>query len=132
MEHLTEERFVRSFIRKRYQKRLLYELTTPGKRYKGLTRFCHQSDELLEPSKILAKDRDAYSSTQLGDLVGEQGGTCLILSPDPAADGQLLPLKEAAEYAARSLDAVIILGDGYALVFGEPMRGGREIYLLSE
>jgi len=30
------------------------------------------------------------------------------------------------------LDAVIIMGSTFAIVFGEPMKGGRGKYLLSE
>ena len=132
MEYLAEKRFVRSFIRKRFQERLLYELTTPKMRYKGLSRFCHQSGELLEPGKITLKDCSLENSAQFRDFVGKRGGPCVILSPDFSLDRQTLPLREAVECAARGTDAAILLGDDYAVVFGEAMKGGREKYLLCE
>jgi len=34
--------------------------------------------------------------------------------------------------AVMSLDAFLVLGDGFAIVFGEPVKGGREKYLVVE
>ena len=34
--------------------------------------------------------------------------------------------------AVISLDAVLVIGSTFALVYGEPVKGGREKYLLSE
>ena len=39
---------------------------------------------------------------------------------------------EAVEMAVTSLDAFLVLGDGFAIVFGEPVKGGREKYLVVE
>ena len=64
-------------------------------------------------------------------FAAERGGPCLILSPDPWLDGERLPLAEAAEKAAVGTDAAVILGSGYAVVFGESMKGGRGKYLLA-
>ncbi len=47
MDYSNEQHFVQSFIRKARRERLLYELTTPEKRYDGVNRFCHQAKELL-------------------------------------------------------------------------------------
>ena len=132
MEYSAEERFARSFIRKRFRERLLYELTTPKMRYKGLDRFCHQSGELLDPDKIIMEDSNLENSARFRDFMKEHAGQCVMLSPDQALDGRTLPLREAVAYAARGLDAVIILGDDYAVVFAEAVKGGRGKYLLCE
>ena len=34
--------------------------------------------------------------------------------------------------AVMSLDAFLVLGDGFAIVFGEPVKDGREKYLVVE
>ncbi len=52
MDYSAEERFIKNFIKKRYRERLLFELTTPKKRYDGLDRFCHQASELIDLSLI--------------------------------------------------------------------------------
>ena len=58
MDYLNEQHFVQTFIRKDRSDRLLYELTTPEKRYDGVSRFCHQAKELLEPSRIIMEGED--------------------------------------------------------------------------
>ena len=126
------ERFVRSFIRRDRQERLLLELTHEDRRYGGLDRFCHQAEDLLEPRRIVMQGEDLDRSEGFRRFAAERGGPCLILSPDPWLDGERLPLAEAAERAAVGTDAAVILGSGYAVVFGESMKGGRGKYLLAE
>ena len=58
MDYSNEQHFVQSFIIKNRRERLLYELTTPEKRYDGVSRFCHQAKELLEPAKIIMEGED--------------------------------------------------------------------------
>ena len=68
MEQSTEERFVRSFIQKNRQDRLLHELTSPKKRYSGISRFCHSAVDLLDPRKIRMETsgRDLPGSSMKG------------------------------------------------------------------
>ena len=47
-------------------------------------------------------------------------------------DGRTLQTKDAVSLAAAFYDAVIIIGSTFAIIFGEPMKGGRDKYLLSE
>lgn len=128
---LSEERFVRLFIRKAKRDRLLFELTTPGKRARGLERFCHGSGDLLDPSKILLAGGDLVRRPDFARFVRLHEGECALLSPDPALDGLRLSLSEAVNAASFCPDAVIVLGDGFALVFGEAEKGGRDQFLLT-
>lgn len=45
----AEKYFVDTFVRKDRRERLWYELSHPNRRYRGLSRFCHQSTDLLRP-----------------------------------------------------------------------------------
>ena len=58
MDHTAEQHFVKKFIRKSRRERLLYELTTPEKRYGGVSRFCHTAKDLLDPSGIIMEGED--------------------------------------------------------------------------
>ena len=58
MDCSAEERFVRSFVVKERQERLLYELTRPKKRYDGLSRFCHTAEQLLDSLLALDQEED--------------------------------------------------------------------------
>ena len=132
MDHLTEERFVRSFVRKTRQDRLLHELTSPKKRYSGISRFCHNSGDLLDSRKIRMEGEDLDRSAEFLNFVRDHEESCFLMSPDSFVDGQWLPFAEAVEQAVSCLDAVIIIGSDFAVVFGEPMKGGRGKYLLTD
>ncbi len=128
----AEKYFADTFIRKNRRERILYELTKPEKRYDCLNRFCHQAKELLDSSKVIMEGNDLNQSRGFTDFVIRHGGLCCVLSPDPFIDGQILPLQDAVDKAVVCPDAAIIVGNTFAIVFGEPMKGGRDKYLLSE
>ncbi len=132
MDHSAEERFIKNFIKKRYRERLLFELTTPKKRYAGLDRFCHQVSELIDPSKVYLEGDDLERRPEFREFCKNHQGLCRVLSPEFYWEETEAPLDEAVEMAVMSLDAFLVLGDGFAMVFGEPMKGGREKYLVVE
>ena len=132
MDYSFEQHFVQAFIRKNRRERLLHELTTPEKRYDGISRFCHQAEDLLDPSGIIMEGEDLDRRPEFERFVQQHDEMCCVLSPAFSAEGQLLPLREAVREAVYSPDAVLILGSTFAVVFGEPMKGGRGKYLLSE
>ena len=132
MDHSQERRFVESFIVKNRRERLLNMLTTPKKRHEGLSRFCHRAKDLLDPDRIIMEGEDLERRPEFMSFAKAHGEMCLVLSPDPFVDGQLLPFEDAVIQAVMSFDAVIIIGKDFAAVFGEVMKGGRGKYLLSE
>ena len=131
MDDFAERRFVAAFICKERRERLLYELTTPAKRYRGISRFCHGAGGLLDPARIAMHGEDLDDRPAFADFVARHDEVCLVLSPDPALDGRQLPLRDAVVQAMVCPDAVLILGDTFAVVFAEAMKGGREKYLLT-
>ena len=129
MDYSAEQLFVNSFIRKKRRERLLYELTTPGKRYDGISRFCHQSAELLDPSKIKLEGTDMDRNPIFEDFLRDHDEECFVLSPEFYPEVQQLPLKDAVRYASMSTDAALIIGSNFAVVYGEAMKGGRDKFL---
>jgi len=132
MDHAIEQHFVKTFIRRSRRERLLHELTTPSKRYDGVSRFCHGARDQLEPSRIVMEGEDLERLPAFKSFVRQHGEICYVLTPESCMDGERLPLEEAVTMAAMSLDAVIIMGSTFAVIFGEPMKGGRGKFLLSE
>ena len=128
----AEKRLVRSFVLKNRRERPLYELTTPEKRYDGVSRFCHQASVFLNPARIFMQGDDMTRLPEFGRFVSEHDELCFVLSPDFYLDERFMTLKEAVGQALICPDAVLIIGSSFALVFGEPMKGGREQYLLTE
>ena len=129
---MTEERFVNLFIRKTRRERLLHELSTPAKRHDGLSRFCHNAGELLDPGRILLEGEDLERTPAFASFSKAHDGMCLVLSPDVMPYGKTMPLQEAVTQAVLCFDAVLIIGDTFAVVFGEVTKGGRDKYLLAE
>ena len=132
MDYSREQSFVQKFIRKDRRRRILYELTTPEKRYEGISRFCHQAEELLQQSKIVMEGDDIVRSPEFKRFVKQNDEVCFIMSPYSFIDGQFLSLKEAVSEAVMCPDAVVICGSTFAVVFGEPMKGDRGIFLLTD
>ncbi len=132
MDYSNERHFVQAFIRKNRRDRLLYELTTPEKRYECVSRFCHRAKDLLEPSKIIMEGEDINRRPEFEQFVRQHDEICFVLSPDFYMDEQFLPFRDAVDQAIICLDAILIIGSSFAVVFGEPMKGGRGKFLLSE
>ena len=132
MENTAEQYFVQTYIKKNRRDRLLFELSAEKRRYDGLSRFCHQAGELLDPAKIIAAGDDLERRTEFLRFVKQHDEACYVISPDYEMDGRTLQTKDAVSLAAAFYDAVIIIGSTFAIIFGEPMKGGRDKYLLSE
>ena len=132
LDSSAEQRFVRLFIQKSRKDRLLYELTTPEKRYDGISRFCHQTKELLDPAKIVMEGEDLERRPEFERFVRQHDELCYVLSLEIAPDGAFLPLRDALNQAILCFDAVLIIGTTFSIVFGEVEKGGRGKYLLSE
>lgn len=132
MDCSAESYFVKTYIRKERQERLLFQLTNSKKRYEGLDRFCHNSADLIDKRKIVLKGDDLDRQKDFLKFADKNNKPCLIISPDSFIDGEVMNLKEAVAVAVNLFEAVIIIGNGFALVFGEVEKGGREKYLLAE
>ena len=132
MDYSKEQHFVQAFIRKDRRERLLYEFTTPKKRYDGVSRFCHQAEELIDPSKIIMEGEDLERRPEFDRFIQRHDEICLVLSPDSSMDDKFLTLRDAVDQAIMCLDAVIIIGSSFAVIFSEPMKSCRGKFLLSE
>lgn len=127
---MNEEYFVKTFVKKSHQERLLHELKSEKKRYRGLDRFSHHADELLDHRLVIMHDRNLENMPAFHDYLNARKETCVLMSTDPWLDQKILPAFEATQEAAFSSEAVIIPGNGFCIVFGEAEKGGREKYLL--
>ena len=130
MDVTAETLFVKTYIRKNRQERILFELTTPARRYDGLSRFSHQAEELINPARISMEGEDLNHRSEFTAFVRKHNEICRILSPDPFLDQKQLPLEEAVSMAGMGTDAALIIGNGFAVVFTEAEKGGRNKYLL--
>ena len=126
--HELEQRFIHTFIKKSRQERLLFEFSHPKKRYRALSRFCHNAADLLEPKRIMISGTDLERQEAFLHFVETHSDICLMISP--SMNETELPFPDAVATAFCLTDASIIIGPSYALVCAEPERGGQEKYLL--
>ena len=132
MDYQAEQHFVQTFIRKNRRERLLFELTSPAKRYNGISRFCHQAEDLLDPAKIIMKGNGLHDLPGLQRFIHDNDEICTVLSPQYGSEGRQMVFEDAVNTASLIPDAFLILGSTFAAVFTEPGKGGREIFVLSE
>ena len=127
----NEEAFVQKYIVKNRRERLLFELGSPKRRYRALSRFCHQAEDLLDPDRIVLAGSNLENEPEFIMFVRNHNEECEVLSPDSLIDGMRAKLKDAVREASMSSDAAVIIGSGFAVVFSEAYMT-RKKYLLSE
>ena len=128
--YITEKTFVNAYIRREKQERLLFELCSAKKRYRGLGRFCHSAEDLLDMRRVIMRGYGLSDTAEIERYADKHPDRCVILSPNPEIDEYTGALKETLAVSALSTDAALIVGEGYAYVFTETERGGRMQYLL--
>ena len=94
MANHYETVFVETYIKKEYQERLLFELKSPRKREKALSRFAYDVKKLFKPSILVTKIaiEDAHI-----ELQNKNEKTCYLISGDEH-DGQFFSIDTAFQY----------------------------------
>ncbi|MBR4896096.1 MAG: hypothetical protein IKZ41_06690 [Clostridia bacterium] len=123
--------FVETFLRREKRDRMRYLLGNPRKRRAGLDRFCHETMDLIDREKILLEGADLERRDEFRRFLAAHGAPVIVFSPDAYPEGERMSVRDALAFALTGLDAVLILGEGYAVIFGEPMKGGRDKVLLA-
>lgn len=122
MNKSVEQFFVKTYIDKDYQERLLFELNSIKKRSKALSRFSHDVESILKKSvnkKII---------TNLDDFQ-EKDQTVYVISWDEK-DGTTMPLSDSLQYLESSYMSAILIGKDFSLIKEEPEKGGAKYFIL--
>ncbi len=114
-----ENQFIHTFIRKSRRIRLIHEFSAPEKRYRGLSRFNHEAEKLLEPTKVLVKGENLSTRREYLDFLAQNEEVCAFFSPDPSLDGVVL---SPEAYTAKAGSAVIHLLPSLKLCQREVIR----------
>ena len=117
-----ERQFVKRYIDKDYQERLLYEFGSPKKRVNALSRFSHNAEAILKKSVI----KSVLTSP---DGFQEKDQTVYIISWGEN-DGVTMPLSDALRYLDNSYSSVILVGSDFSLVKEEAETGYNKIFYL--
>ena len=118
----TEEEFVKKYIDKDYQERLLYELGSTKKRSNALTRFSHNTETILKKG-VSKKIITSFNEFQ------EKDQTVYVISWDEK-DGTTMSLSDAIRYLESSYMSAILIGKDFSLIKEEPEKGGAKYFIL--
>ena len=122
MDKSVEQFFVKTYIDKDYQERLLFELSSIKKRSKALSRFSHDVESVFKKSvnkKII---------TNLDDFQ-EKDQTVYVISWDEK-DGTTMSLSDAIRYLESSYMSAILIGKDFSLIKEEPEKGAAKYFIL--
>lgn len=120
----TEQEFVRNYIDKNFQDRLIYELSSSKKRVNAMARFSHNAEAVLDKSlnKKVIKSHDE---------IRESDKTLYLISSGEN-DGVTLPFSDAIRHCENSYSAVIVIGKGFSLIKEETECGKPKMLYLKK
>ena len=113
--------FVKNFIIKSKQDRLLYELQNSKKRQDCLGRFCHHAEDLLDMQKIC-------DTQDFEKILGNP--ECYIMAYHQELDKLTCNLKQALKLVLSNGMSAIIIGKNFAIVETEQLQGTPDRYFL--
>ena len=122
MNIAIEQAFIKKYIDKGYQERLLLELGSAKRRTKALSRFSHNVEEIL--NKSIAKKE----ITNLGDIK-ETDKTLYVISWDKN-DGTQTSFADAIKYCETAYTSVVLIGESFALLKEETEGGTPKMFYL--
>ena len=122
MDITIEQEFIKKYIDKGYQERLLLELGSTKRRTKALSRFSHNVEEILNKS-IVKKE-----ITNFGDIK-ETDQTIYVISWDEN-DGTQISFADAIKYCEAAYTSVVLIGKTFALIKEETEGGTPKIFYL--
>ena len=121
MNITIEQEFIKRYIDKGYQERLLLELSSAKRRSKALSRFSHNVEEIL--NKSIVKE-----ITNFGDIK-ETDKTLYVISWDKN-DGTQISFADAIKYCETTYTSVVLIGEAFALIKEETEDGAPKIFYL--
>ena len=122
MNTTIEQEFIKRYINKGYQERLLLELSSAKRRTKALSRFSHNAEDILNKS-IIKK-----SIVNLADIK-ENDKTVYVISWDEN-DGTQTSFADAIKYCEAAYTSVVLIGKTFALIKEETEGGTPKIFYL--
>ena len=112
MDYNIETEFVKKYVKKEYQERLLFELQSKKHREKAISRFSHFSTTIL---------KNTFNSCDIIELknhlcrLHNLKEKCYIVSNDEN-DGLMLFISDAIEYCANSYLTMILISEKIVVV----------------
>jgi len=133
MDKDIESKFAKTFLQKRIQNRIIFELESDKKRKTAIYRFCHTTDDIVKPQFVLYKTKKLTNNDILqiiNELITET--SCYIIcSFDEAIDGTKTTILNALLHCiGHGMPSIIIIGEQIAIIETEQEQGASYKYIL--
>lgn len=101
MDKECEEFIVRTFFKKNFQERVLFELLSPKRRKNAIGRLSHNWKNMLNEKYMMEVQKPNSDFIQIAELLKKHGAEdiCYSISFCEEIDGKYLPLLKALESA---------------------------------
>lgn len=130
MNKEIEEMFAKTFLDKRINERVIFELQSNKKRGQAISRFCHSSEDMIKESCIYKKtdDFNILLST-IKDFPLPK--VCYVISSATEFDGKEILLETALKSCVGyGWPSILILNETLAIIETEQEYGASEKYIL--
>jgi len=133
MDKIIEEKFVKTFIDKRMQDRLLFELHSDNvqKRHNAISRFAHGTECYIKKQQIYLSG----NKFKIDDIEQEikkltqKTKQCYVIVGE--CDGEIMSLRQALEESFNEyFESIVIVNDSVAFIKAEIERGSPVKYIL--
>ena len=119
-----ENIFVKHFIVKEKQDRLIYELNGKKRQY-GLGRLCHNAESLLITEKIVLSGKLFYDD--IIEVTGQINTDCYIIAYNAELDRKICKFTDALELVLGNGMPAVIISEKMVVIeteqcFGTPIR----------
>lgn len=126
----AEKSFVKRFIKKEKQDRLLFELSGK-KRQHGIERFCHNAEDMIDTERIVYSGNSLFPDEIL--KITKQykvPESCYIIAYQKELDKKYVSFEDALGLALGNGMAAIIICNDFAVIETEQYSGTPFRYIL--
>lgn len=123
-----ENSFVKHFIVKEKQDRLIYELNSKKRQY-GLCRLCHNTESLLITEKIVLSGKLFHDD--IIEVTGKINIDCYIIAYNAELDRKICKFTDALELVLGNGMPAVIISEKTAVIETEQCSGTPIRYVMS-
>lgn len=121
--------FVKNFIQNRLQERIIYELNSKKKRLNAISRFCHNTLDIINQDAIFLQSNKITTNQTIKSIESLTSSNFgYVISYDSDIDKQIFSIESSIEEVFyRGMAQIIIFDKNICLikeeqVFGSPMK----------
>ncbi|MCH5164520.1 MAG: hypothetical protein J1F36_05835 [Clostridiales bacterium] len=131
MNEDIEKAFIKNFIKKQYQERILFEFNSSKKRQHAIDRFSHDFENIINSEKIILMNSNLSILEIEKELKYKKINEFAYVISYKYTMGKFFNLKDALSYLDEEyLPVIIILSNNMALIKSETDKGSSTKMLL--